>query len=419
MKNTSWLAVSETVSMLILFAVTIIIARSLGGTVYGQFAFILAFAQIWQVLADFGLTMIAVRELSTHQDDIKKYLSNLVAIKTVICLIVFALIFVSTFFLNKPDFIRHLIYIAGAYVIVYTAGEMLRSVFRAYERFRNDALIRISQHVVLLIFIIIGVINSSLYQITWAYFYSAVFALLITVYFIQKRYTRFSIAWNKDLIKKLLKEAWPLALANIFVIIYFRIDTVMLSLIKGDQPTAWYNASYLLIFSLTFVAYVIMMSIYPRLSQLAKNSLTDMKILYRKTLLLIAFAGFSVLAIAVAISKYLIPFVYGLEFRPAIRVFFILSLAVFFSYLAQVWFYTLNALGRQGVYTWATGLGMVLNIGLNLLWIPKYSFIGAAWATVVTELVTGAIIYVACERILSNQTARPEKISLPPTTKPI
>lgn len=413
-KNTSYLAFAETVSMLILFVISIIIARSLGHTVYGQFAFILAYAQIWQVLADFGLTMIAVRELSTHQAEQKRYLSNLISLKLVIGCLTFCLIVISTWFLEKPDFIKQLIYIAGAYIIIYTAGEMIRAVFRAYERFAYDAWIRISQHIVLLGFIIYGVTQDSLYQITWGYFYSALFALLVSCYFIWKKFTTFTVSWHWPLLKNLLREAWPLALANVFVIVYFRIDTIMLSLIKGDEPTAWYNAAFLLIFSLTFVAYVIVMSVFPRLSRLAKESLAEAKVLYRQTLLLITLAGVGILGIAVFISRYLIPVVYGEAFLPAVKIFAILAVAVFFSYLSQVWLYTLNALGRQRLYTWATALGMVLNITLNWYLIPIYSYLGAAWATVITELITGGIIYAACETVFKKQTARPEKAAPPP-----
>jgi len=194
-----------------------------------------------------------------------------------------------------------------------------------------------------------------------------------------------------------------MALANVFVIIYFRIDTIMLSFMKSDKVTGWYNAAYLLIFSLSFMAYVIMMSIYPKLSNLAKESLLQTKILYRKSLYLIALAGFLILGISSLIIKYLIPLLYGNSFLPAVNIFYILTIAVFFSYLANVWLYTLNALGKQKIYTIASAVGLIINLALNFLLIPKYSYFGAAWATVITEIVASLIIFVACEIILRKK----------------
>ncbi len=401
-KNTSWLAISETVSMIILFGTTVIIARVLGDTIYGQFAFIIAFAQLWLVISDFGLTIISVKEFSTNKDKLEKYLSNFLGIKLIISLITFILILLTIQFINKPDFIKNLIYVAGGYVIFYTASDFLRSLFKAYENFKLDAFVKISQHILLLILIIIAARNHSLSQITWSYFYTALYGTIVSLIIIKNKFVKLSISFDKNLIKYFIKQAMPMALANVFVIIYFRIDTIMLSFMKSDEVTGWYNAAYLLIFSLSFFAYVIMMSIYPKLSNLAKKSLLQTKILYRKSLYLIALAGILILGISSLIVKHLIPMLYGNEFLPAINIFYILTIAVFFSYLANVWLYTLNALGKQKIYTIATAIGLIVNLSLNFLLIPKYSYFGAAWATVATEIIAGLIIFVACEQIFKK-----------------
>lgn len=402
-KNTSYLALSEGIAMLILFLVSVLVARKLGQTTYGQFAFILAYAQIWQVIADFGLSMIAIRDISVNKSDTKKILSNYISLKIVLGVLTYGLIIASTLLLNKPFFIKQLILIAGAYLIVYTLAELLRAVFRAYEKFKYEAFVKISQHLLLLVLISWSIYQQSLPAIVWSYFAAAVYALVISIVLIKKKFTSFTWQWDTKQIKSILQQAWPLALANMFVIIYFRIDTVMLSMIKGDQATGWYNAAYLLIFSLTFVAYILIMSVYPKLSQLAKESITACRKLYRKTLYLMTAAGLIILGIASAIAKWLIIYIYGVEFTPAVNVFYILALAVFFSFLAHVWLYTLNALGKQITYTIATGLGMIINIGLNFYWIPKFSYLGAAWATVLTEIITGLMIFALAEYFLSKK----------------
>lgn len=418
-KNTTYLALSEGISMLILFFVSVLIARKLGQTIYGQFAFILAFAQIWQVIADFGLAMIAIRDISTKKEDTKKILSNFFSLKIVIGIFTYILIIASALLLNKPTFIKELIIIAGAYLIIYTLAELLRSIFKAYEKFKYEAFIKISQHLILLLLIIFSVYQNSLYAVVWSYFIAAIYALVISIILIKNKFTSFGWQWDKLMIKNILKQAWPLALANMFVIIYFRIDTVMLSMIKGDQPTAWYNAAYLLIFSLTFIAYVLIMSVYPKLSQLAKESFVACRKLYRQTLYLMFFAGLLILGLATAIAKWLIIYIYGIEFAPAVNTFYILALAVFFSFLAHVWLYTLNALGKQLTYTLATGLGMIINIVLNFYWIPKFSYLGAAWATVLTEIITGLIIFALVEYYLSKKFVQVKNNLQPNINKPL
>jgi len=149
------------------------------------------------------------------------------------------------------------------------------------------------------------------------------YSVIITLIIIWQRFSHFSLTWDNKLIKYLIKEAWPLALANVFVVIYFRIDTIMLSLMKSDQATGWYNAAYLLIFSLAFIAYVIMMSVYPKLSQLAKESIDKAKQLYRQTLYITGLAGILILGLSALIVKYLIPLLYGNEFLPTVSLAFL------------------------------------------------------------------------------------------------
>jgi len=418
-KNTSFLALSEGISMLILFFISVLIARNLGGTVYGQFAFILAYAQIWQVVADFGLSLLAVRDISVDKDNAKKILGNYLSFKLIWSVLVYILIVTVTWLINKPINIKQLILIAGAYLLVYTAAELMRAVFRAYEHFKYETFIKISQHLLLFLIIIFAIWQKSLSSVVWAYFIAGCYSLLISCWLIKRKYNVLAWHWDNHFIKQIIRQAWPLALANMFVIIYFRIDTVMLSLLKGDQDTGLYNAAYLLIFSLTFVAYILIMSVFPKLSLLAKESITKFRLLYRQTLYLMTGAGLIILGLSTLIAKWLIVYLYGPDFLPAVKIFYILSLAVFFSFLAHVWLYTLNALGKQIAYTLATFLGLVINVILNFFWIPKFSYLGAAWSTVLTEIITGLLIFLAVEYYLNKKFIQIKEIPTPKLNKPI
>ena len=102
------------------------------------------------------------------------------------------------------------------------------------------------------------------------------------------------------------------------------------------------------------------------------------------------------------LAKPIINLAYGPSFAPSILALKILSAAVFMSFLSHVWLFTLTALNKQKIYTWAVGLGMVINISLNWLFIPLYSLYAAAWTTVITELITGLIIFFACQKYLNK-----------------
>ena len=142
------------------------------------------------------------------------------------------------------------------------------------------------------------------------------------------------------------------------------------------------------------------MSLFPKLSQFAKKSIASLKKLYAQSLVLIMSTAFVLMAAIFIAAPFIIEHIYGKEFLPAIPVLRILTLAVFMSYVSHVWLFTLTALKKQHFYTWAVGLGMIVNIILNYIFIPKLGIIAAGWTTVITEVITGGIIFISCQYLL-------------------
>lgn len=400
-QNTLTLAAGEIWSKAMLFVITILIARSLGDTVFGQYTFIVAYTQLFLMILDFGLPLIAIRDMSHDLKKMRSYLNTIFTLKIALSVFTIILIVSVTSFLNKPPLIKTLIYVETIFIAAYSFNELLRSVFRAHEKFIYESITKIAESIVLLVFILIALSAQSLVLVIVSFAASSLLGFLITGALVYARFTPIRLSFNFPLVKKIIYSAWPLALANIFVIIYFRIDAVMLSFIRGDAVTGWYNAAYQLMYAFIFIPGFIMMSFHPYLSRLAKISLSRTKKLYVRLLFLMGAGGFLLLGLVFFTASPLIRIAYGPSFSPSRPALQILAVAVFFSFLSHVLLFTLTALNKQSIYTWAVGLGMVLNIALNLALIPRYSLYGAAWATVITELFTGLMLFIACQKLLS------------------
>ena len=398
--NTIWIGGAEIWFKISTFAVLMAIARIFGDVIFGQIAFVFAYLQLFQIVLDFGLHFILIREISQNLAQTNKTLAKFLGFKAILGLVIITGMIATTLLLQKPAITILYIVILGIFPIIVSTNELLRSVFRAHEKFKLDAITKITESTILLISVSFGLYTESVPFTLAGYSIASIAGLLIILFLYKKNNFQISFIFSKKTFLYIFKKSWPLALAGIFVIVYFRIDTIMLSFMTSDQETGWYNAAYNFIFTFIFIPSFIMMSFFPKLSQFAKKSITSLKKLYTQSLFLITGLAIILMGILFIIAPWAISRIYGTEFLPAVPVLRILTLAVFMSYVSHVWLFTLTALKKQIFYTWAVGFGMIINIALNYIFIPRFGIIAASWTTVITEVITGGVIFIACQYLL-------------------
>jgi O-antigen/teichoic acid export membrane protein len=182
-----------------------------------------------------------------------------------------------------------------------------------------------------------------------------------------------------------IKLALGFGLIGIFATIYIYIDSSMLFFIKGSEATGLYGAAYRLVLALLFIPIAVNTAVFPVMSRLhinSKNSLKKLTERYFKYMMIIAIPmgiGFTILAPKIII------FLYGKGYINSILSFQILIWATVFTFANAAFAEFFQSTNRQLVVTKITGLWMIGNIILNLILIPKYSYIGASISTLITE----------------------------------
>ena len=403
LKNTLWSGIGEIINKGLQFLLIIILARYLGTNEFGKFSFISSFIPLFLIITDFGLHFISVREISRNLEQTKKYLSNIFTIKLILAFLAFLSIFIISQFLNKTSEIKILIYIYGLYVILWSFCEFFYTIFKAWEKFKYEALVKTIHISILFTLIILSILNhKDLKEIILVYLLTISLTFIILIGIIVAKFTKFNLCFDAPLWKHILKESWPLALSSVFTIIYYRIDTTMVSLMKTDQDTAWYFAPYNLVFGLAFIPLFMMHSFYPKMSQIFHNAKNELKIFYHKIMVLIGGIGILMLIGVYFLADKIILLIYGSQYTPSILALKILVVAVFFSYFSHVFLFTLTAMNKQKIYTYVTAIGCIFNLIANFIFIPKYSFIGASWTTVSTEFLTGFLLLIFVGKLLNK-----------------
>ena len=394
-KNTTVLMVSDIFGRVLSLILIIYIARFLGDVGLGQYSFIFAFLAIFHLFTEFGLTTLMVREVARDKAKTSSYFNNILW---------FRLIFIIVFSVIVPPIVLRLFDNSTEMLIVILIAIiadfckhmiiMFERLFEAHEIMEYSAIIRIVERILTVALgITVLVMGANIVGLISVFaisnFVAFVIALIITI----RKVTKIRFELDFQLIKRLLKESIPFWLTSIFIMIYFQIDTVMLSIMKSYQDVGIYNAAYGILNALHFIPAAVIAAVFPAMSKFYLENKHQLRVIFKKSFYYLFAIGLPIGIGTTFLARRIIIFIYKEDFIAstlALQILIWASVIIFFSGLCG---YLLNSIDKQKIFTFATGFCALLNVVLNLFLIPLYSYIGASISTVITEVALFAILF--------------------------
>lgn len=403
-KNTGVIIAGDVVNKATGLIMLIYLARYLGSTEFGRYSFIFAFIFLFGILADLGVNTIVVREISRDRSIAEKMLGNALLIKIFLSVAAIFLSLSTINLLNYPESTKILVYIASFSLFISSLTGIYGSIFRVLLEMKYAVIAGIIGQIFLvtLIFTIIA-LKGTLYHIISATVIANAIGLLLTFHF-SRRFAIPKLELDIQYIKNILKPAIVLGLSGVFIIIYYRIDVIMLSLMQNDTAVGYYCAAYQLTEPFIFIPMAFMASLFPLMSQYFKgspssNKLVDTYTLSLKYMILIAFP----IAIGVTLlSENIILIVFGNEFFPAGAALSVLIWSTLFMFANAVFSTVLISINKEKTITFITAIMMALNIIANYILIPQLSYVGASIATVFTEAFGSFVCFFYFKTIFAD-----------------
>lgn len=369
------------------------LTRYLGSSGFGQYSTVLAFLYIFVVLADFGLYSICVREISRPQADEKKIVSNAFTIRLVLGLSFFVLApLVGLLFPYNLD-IKMGILIGAFGFWMMSNHQVLMGVFQKYLKMGRAALAELAGRLVHLGLVVFFVQQ----QLGFLYLIGALVGgavvNFVLVFLLTQKYVTIRLDFDFVFWKKLLKESLPLGMASILTMIYFKLDTVMLSLFKPQADVGIYSLAYRILESLIFFSAMFVGLIMPLMSRYAVLDKAKFKKITQKTLDILLIFVVPLVIVTFFLSDKIIVLISGQQFILSAGVLNILIIATGVIYLAVLFSNMIISIKQQKILVYLYGLGALINVVANLIFIPKYSYYGAAATTLFTEIVVTALMF--------------------------
>lgn len=375
-------------------------ANMLKGENWGILAAALALTEIFSVVADLGLSSLTIREVARDRNQAGRYFANVAFLKIFLGLITFISIVIVSNLGNKTHLELMVIYILTFRIILYSLGKFLESLFQAFEKMEYSAFVSTLERATTFFLGYLALrLGMGLMGVAWAIFMGSAFYLLVTILIVIKKFVKPKLLIEPRFLKSLIKASLPFALTFIFIVIYFRVDMIMLREMKGAVVVGWYAASYQILQGLMIVPGITMAVLFPLLARYYKYSNKSLIITYEKSfkymlyLALPIAVGITLLADKVILLLY--PGLGGYENSIiALKILVWASALIFVNTVMANVMNSINEVKRTSLFM---GINVIINVFLNLIFIPEWglnlSYKGAAITTLICEGVGFYLFY--------------------------
>jgi len=396
-KNTGYLFVSGIISKILFLIQVIFIARYLGTSGFGKYAFVFAFGSLFFILSNPGLVDLATREISRNKSKTGKYLGNLLFIKLCLCLVASLLMITAINLMNVSQELKGGIYLICLIFSIDAFLWIFYSAFRAYEKMLYEALSLLIHNIIIVGFALYFLIRGyGFIHLIYAFAIGKIVGLIITSYFGYKLLPKPILKIDLKLWKYLMIKSIPFLMICFFSLIIYRIDLVMLQFFKGETIVGLYGAADTIIKNLIIFPSVFIVSVYPLLSKYYIKDKEKLCCLYKKSFLYLFLFSLFIVICCFIFGKFIILLMFGKEFIESVFILKLISIGGFFLFLNLVNIYYLNAINKPAINVKIFIFGVVTNIILNLMLIPRYSYTGAA----ISSIISYFIIFIYGQKVV-------------------
>jgi O-antigen/teichoic acid export membrane protein len=397
-KNTFWLLIGNMASRIMSLLIVIILARSLGDIQFGKFSFAQSFVQLFIIFMDLGVGFLIIREIARSKQETDKFINNAFLLRLILALLVSLLIAVSINLLHYPKDTKTIVYLLTVYFIFVSFNSLFSSVFMAYEKMQFNFWVSLAERAsILLLCLLLLFFNARLYipAVGIIYCLGGLLSLTLAAIFLKNVFSvKLRPALDVDFCLSLVREALPIAVGSVLVMLYFYGNTVILSKLKGDQAVGWYSGGFYLAYYSQLIPGAFLGAAYPLLSRLFKESAEKFGQVYQKCFELMLAFGLLLSLGGYSLADRIIPYFFGDKYINSILVFKILISGTFFFCVNSFFGHFLVAANRQADATKITLLAVLLNFCIGLILIGPLSYVGVGIALLVSNVLVFIVALV-------------------------
>ena len=373
-------------------------ADYLGLERFGELAIVLAFAPILVIVSDLGITTVMSRELAKTPERADELGARFLWLRLVGAAAVFVLFLPVVPFLPYTPEVKVGLVVAAAGASFTVTGTFPAAFFQVNLRLEYVALLDALSAV-----LTVALLSAAVALYLGFYALVSVWPLLALVtslasFTLSRRFWRIGVRKGWASARPLLRDALPIGLVTVLGLLHFKVDSVMLSLLKPPADVGTYTVAYRFLEQALVLPTLFMAAVFPILTRALHERSRTSEDLIRRSFHFLLLLALPLAVAAFALARPLVHLVAGEDFDEAVLPLRILLLALVFAFVNVLFASILLALDRRRELVAASLGGLALNVGLNVYFIGRYSYLGAAATTVFSELAGFVLVFLLARR---------------------
>lgn len=410
--NASWLMFGKVMQMFINLVVGLLTARYLGPTNYGIINYAMAYTGFFYSFCNLGINSVLVKEFLDHPKQDGEMLGTAFFLQGISSTLSAIIILCIVYIVDAKDPTIMVVVLLTNIGMIFRISEILNYWFQARLQSKVTAMASLAAYMITAVYKVFLLIQGK--SVTWFAFATAVDYICLAIFLLcayQKNgggKLRVSLSRGKELLRKSCHFILP----GLMVAVYAQTDKIMLKQMISEAEIGYYSTAVSLCGVWCFVLSAIIDSLYP---EIAKTYKTDRVVFERRNRQLYAivfYMSVSVSLLITILAKPAVSILYGEAYMPTVAPLRVITWYTAFSYLGvarNAWVVCEN---RQKYLIWVYASAAVANVLLNLLLIPRFGATGAAFASLMAQVVTTMIAPFFIKRLRENAKLMAEAILL-------
>jgi O-antigen/teichoic acid export membrane protein len=386
-------------AVLALGAVSIaVLTRYLGPNDYGRYTLALMYMQLFGVLVDVGVYTTVVRDISKDPSRTRELVGNALTLRLLLSLAVIALGAGISLLLPYDASVRVAIVLAGGPLLFGMLATTFVAILQSRLRMGRAAVADVvGRAATLALTVVVAALDLGFYAVMVAAGGGAL-ATLVATWLVTRPVARVRFRLEPAVWRGMLAAALPLGLALAINAIYFRADTLIISLFEPYDQVGLYTLAYRILELAITVGGVFLITVFPVLSAAVAHDEERARRTIEASTDVLVVLGVPLVAAGLLLAPQVIELAGGAGFEDAATPLRILLAAGALSWVNGVFGYALIAKERQTSALWLNVTGLAFNVGLNFILIPRYGIVSAAAVTVASEILILAGSYHLMQR---------------------
>ena len=384
------------------------VINRVGAETYGTYFSLINFSFLLNIFLDLGINNFNTKNIAQNEHLLSKYFSKIFSLKLLLVVGYILLTVLAGFIWGYSDFALKLLVLLAFNQAIVALILYLRSNLTGIQLFVKDSVISVLDRFLMIVIcsvLLWGNVTDKPFEIEWFIYAQTISygtTLLVALYWVWQKSAFIKMKFNRLFSMAIIKQSIPYALLVLLMTFYYRVDSVMLEkmLEDGSTQAGYYAQAYRFFEAGNMVAYLFAVLLLPIFSKMIKAN-QELKGIVDISFKIIFSGAFIISILCFQYGDEILNWRYNDLSSQSVQLFSVLMFCFVCISTTYIFGTLLTANGNLKTLNILAGTAVIINIGLNLILIPKWQALGSAIASLITQLIVSITQIVISKRVFN------------------